>query len=141
MDFADFWEVCFFVNEQCSDGQRTLSNNHWRAIMGLDRIVNEEEAQRQADTDQQLKELGKRIQAEWQSKMPADNPTHPSPLGFESVDTNLSAAEPLTFRGLPIQWEHENVSADNALGGEEQSGNAHHRILWGDGKYKRDDFF
>ena len=53
----------------------------------------------------------------------------------------MSAAEPLTFRGLPIQWEHENVSADNALDEEEQSGNAHHRILWGDGKYKRDNFF
>ena len=132
------WE---FVNEQCSSGERTLSNNRWRAIMGLDRIVSEEEAQRQAEIQQQLKELGERIRAERQAKMPADNPTLPLPLEIESVDTNLSAAEPLTFRGLPIQWEHENVSADNALDEEEQSGNAHHRILWGAGKYKRDDFF
>ena len=132
------WE---FVNEQCSDGQRTLSNNRWRAIMGLDKIVSEEEAQRQAEIQQQLKELGKRIRAERQAKMPADNRTLPLPLEIESVDTNLSAAEPLTFRGLPIQWEHENVSADNALDEEEQSGNVHHRILWGAGKYKRDDFF
>ena len=42
---------------------------------------------------------------------------------------------------MPIKWEHENVSADNALDEEEQSGNAHHRILWDAGKYKRDDFF
>ena len=132
------WE---FVNEQCSSGERTLSNNRWRAIMGLDRIVSEEEAQRQAEIQQQLKELGERIRAERQAKMPVDNPTLPLPLEIESVDTNLSAAEPLTFRGLPIQWEHENVSADNALDEEEQSGNAHHRILWGAGKYKRDDFF
>lgn len=80
-----------------------MRNNRWRAIMGLDRIVSEAEAQRQAEIQQQLKELGERIQAERQTKMPADNPTHPPPLGFESVDTNLSAAEPLTFRGLPIQ--------------------------------------
>ncbi len=130
------WE---FVNEQCSSGQRTLSNNHWRAIMGLDRIVSEEEAQRQADIDQQLKELGERIRAERQAKMPADNPT--LPLENESVDTNLSAAEPLTFRGLPIQWEHEKKSADNVLDGEEQSSKERHRILWGGIRYdKRDDF-
>lgn len=123
------WE---FVNEQCSSGERTLSNNRWRAIMGLNRIVSE----RQAEIQQQLKELDKRIQAERQVKMPADNPTLPLPL----ADFEATAAAPLTFRGLPIQWEHENVSADNALDEEEQSGNAHHRILWDDGKYKRDNF-
>lgn len=133
------WE---FVNEQCSDGQRTLSNNRWRAIMGLDRIVSEEEAQRQADIQQQLKELGEKIQAERQAKMPADNPTLPLPLDIESVCSTLPAAEPLTFRGLPIQWEHENVSADNALDEEERSSNARHRILWGGIRYdKRDNFF
>ena len=135
-------QQCFSKWESvCNKEDPELRNNRWRAIMGLDRIVSEAEAQRQAEIQQQLKELGERIQAERQTKMPADNPTHPSPLGFESVDTNLSAAEPLTFRGLPIQWEHENVSADNALDEEEQSGNAHHRILWDAGKYKRDDFF
>ena len=132
------WE---FVNEQCSSGERTLSNNRWRAIMGLDRIVSEEEAQRQAEIQQQLKELGERIQAERQAKMPADNPTLPSSLEIESVGAISPATPPLTFRGLPIQWEHEKESAGNALDGEEQSGNERHRILWGDSRYdKRDDF-
>ena len=124
----------------CNKEDPELRNNRWRTIMGLDRIdiiVSEEEAQRQAEIQQQLKELDKRIQAERQVKMPADNPTLPLPL----ADFEATAAAPLTFRGLPIQWEHENVSADNALDEEEQSGNAHHRILWDDGKYKRDNFF
>lgn len=125
------WE---FVNEQCSSGERTLSNNRWRAIMGLDRIVSEEEAQRQAEIQQQLKELGERIQAERQAKMPADNPTLPSSLEIESVGAISPATPPLTFRGLPIQWEHEKESAGNALDGEEQSGNERHRILWGDSR-------
>lgn len=130
------WE---FVNEQCSDGQRTLSNNRWRAIMGLDRIVSKKEAQRQADI-QQLKELGEKIRAERQAKMPADNPT--LPLDIESVCSTLPAAEPLTFRGLPIQWQHESVCAGNALDEEERSSNARHRILWGGIRYdKRDNFF
>lgn len=130
-------QQCFSKWESvCNKEDPELRNNRWRAIMGLDRIVSEEVAQRQVEIQQQLKELGERIRTEQQSKMPADNPTLPL------VDLDATAAaEPLTFRGLPIQWEHENVSADNALDEEEQSGNAHHRILWGAGKYKRDDFF
>ena len=125
----------------CSKEEPDLFRPLWRAIMGLDRIFSEQEAQRQAEIQQQLKELGERIQAERQSKMPADNPTLPLPFKIESVETILPAAEPLTFRGLPIQWEHENVNAGNALDGEEQSDKARHRILWGGNKYdKRDDF-
>ncbi len=130
------------IDNRCMGGATWLNNSRWRSILGLDiNFSDEYETPQKREMQQQLKELGERIRAERQAKMPADNPTLPLPLEIESVDTNLSAAEPLTFRGLPIQWEHENVSADNALGGEEQSGNVHHRILWGDGKYKRDDFF
>lgn len=136
-------QQCFSQWESvCNKEDPELRNNRWRAIMGLDRIVSEAEAQREADIDQQLKELGERIQAERQVKMPADNPTLLPPLGIESVCSTLPAAEPLAFRGLPIQWEHESVSAHNALDGEEQSDKSHHRILWGGIKYdKRDDFF
>lgn len=125
------------IDNRCMGGTTRLNNSYWRSILGLDISFSDEyETPRQAEIQQQLKELGERIQAERQTKMPADNPTLPL------VDLDATAAaEPLTFRGLPIQWEHENVSADNALDEEEQSGNAHHRILWGAGKYKRDDFF
>lgn len=130
------------IDNRCMGGATWLNNSRWRSILGLDiNFSDEYETPQKREMQQQLKELGERIRAERQAKMPADNPTLPLPLEIESVDTNLSAAEPLTFRGLPIQWEHENVSADNALDEEEQSGNAHHRILWGAGKYKRDDFF
>lgn len=130
------------IDNRCMGGATRLNNSLWRSILGLDiNFSDEYETPQQREIQQQLKEIGERIQAERQAKMPADNPTLPLPLDFESVDTNLSAAEPLTFRGLPIQWEHENVSADNALDEEEQSGNARHRILWGADKYKRDDFF
>jgi hypothetical protein len=47
----------------CNKEDPELRNNRWRAIMGLDRIVSEAEAQRQAEIQQQLKELGERIQA------------------------------------------------------------------------------
>ena len=130
------------IDNRCMGGATWLNNSRWRSILGLDiNFSDEYETPQKREMQQQLKELGERIRAERQAKMPADNPTLPLPLEIESVDTNLSAAEPLTFRGLPIQWEHKNVSADNALDKKEQSGNAHHRILWGTGKYKRDDFF
>lgn len=129
------WE---FVNEQCSSGQRTLSNNRWCAIMGLERVISEQEAQRQAEIEQGLKKLGEKIRAERQAKMPACNLTLPSPCG--SLETT-SAAELITFRGLPIQWKHEKVSAGNALDGEEKKPEERHRILWNGISYdKRDDF-
>lgn len=136
-------QQCFSKWESvCNKEDPELRNNRWRAIMGLDRIVSEEEAQRQADIQQQLKELGEKIRAERQAKMPADNPTLPLPLDIESVCSTLPAAEPLTFRGLPIQWQHESVCAGNALDEEERSSNARHRILWGGIRYdKRDNFF
>ena len=119
-------------------GATRLNNSRWRSILGLDiNFSDEYETPRQAEIQQQLKELGERIQVERQTNMPADNSTLPLPL----ADFEATTAEPLTFRGLPIQWKHENVSADNALDEEEQSGNARHRILWGAAKYKRDDFF
>lgn len=131
----DKQDCCNEWESVCNKENPELWRSRWCAIMGLDRIVSEEEAQRQAEIQQQLKELGERIQAERQTTMPADNPTLPL------ADLEATAAELITFRGLPIQWEHENVSADNALDEEEQSGNARHKILWGAGKYKRDDFF
>ena len=68
------WE---FVNEQCSCGQRTLSNSRWRAIMCRGEVVNEEETQQQAD-------------------VPVDNPTLPLPLEDDtSVALEDEAAAPL----------------------------------------------
>lgn len=125
----------------CNKEEPDLFHPLWCAIMGLEQIVSEQEAQRQAEIQEGVKKLGERIQAERQAKMPADNPTLPSSLEIESVGAISPATPPLTFRGLPIQWEHEKESAGNALDGEEQSGNERHRILWGDSRYdKRDDF-
>lgn len=127
------------IENRCIVGATRLNNSRWRSILGLDiNFSDEYETPQQREIQQQLKELGERIQAERQSKMPADNSALPLPLEIESVDTNLPAAKPLTFRGLPIQWEHEKM---NALDREEHSDRERHRILWGGIRYdKRDDF-
>lgn len=134
----------------CDKDEPELWNNRWRAIMGLALIVDEEEAERQAKIQRELKELGEQIRAERQAKMPAP-PSETEKVLLElacscvaNVENNciVPSAEPLTFRGLPIQWEHEAASGSNALDGEEQSGKEHHRILWGNNRYdKRDNFF
>lgn len=106
------WE---FVNEQCSCGQRTLSNSRWRAIMCRGEVVNEEETQQQAD-------------------VPVDNPTLPLPLEEDtSAPLEEAAAEP-TFRDLPIAWE--NVTTEE--NGKQRTG---HWIVWNDNRSKREEFF
>ena len=95
-----YWE---FVNEQCSSGQRTRSNNRWRAILGLDQIISEQAAQRQAEIQQQLTEWGEKIQAERKSKMPAGNPTLPLERAGRGA-AEPTAAEQCMFRGEPIAW-------------------------------------
>lgn len=106
------WE---FVNEQCSCGQRTLSNSRWRAIMCRGEVVNEEETQQQAD-------------------VPVDNPTLPLPLEEDtSAALEEAAAEP-TFRDLPIAWE--NVTTEE--NGKQRTG---HWIVWNDNRSKREEFF
>ena len=106
------WE---FVNEQCSSGQRTLSNSRWRAIMCRGEVVNEEETQQLADVS-------------------VDNPTLPLPLEEDtSAALEEAAAEP-TFRDLPIAWE--NVTTEE--NGKQRTG---HWIVWNDNRSKREEFF
>ena len=106
------WE---FVNEQCSSGQRTLSNSRWRAIMCRGEVVNEEETQQLADVS-------------------VDNPTLPLPLEEDtSAALEEAAAEP-TFRDLPIAWE--NVTTEE--NGKQRTG---HWIVWNGNRSKREEFF
>lgn len=106
------WE---FVNELCSNGQRTLSNGRWQAIMCRGEVVNEGEIQQQAD-------------------VPVDNPTLPLPLEDDtSAALEEAAAEP-TFRDLPIAWE--NVTTEE--NGKQRTG---HWIVWNGNRSKREEFF
>lgn len=114
-------------------GKTRLCNTRWRAFLGLDRnAFDEYEAQQR-----ELKEQEKQLQTEQQVNMPAED-TISTVLAAEE---ETAAAEPLTFRGLPIQWEHEARSG-NALDGEERGARERHRISWNHIKHdKRDTFF
>ena len=106
------WE---FVNELCSNGQRTLSNGRWQAIMCRGEVVNGEETQQQAD-------------------VPVDNPTLPLPLEDDtSAALEEAAAEP-TFRGLLIAWENVTIEEN----GKQRTG---HWITWNGNRSKREEFF
>ena len=107
------WE---FVNELCSNGQRTLSNGRWQAIMCRGEVVNEGEIQQQAD-------------------VPVDNPPLPLPLEDNtSAALEETAAAGLTFRGLPIAWENITTEED----GKQKTA---HWIAWNGSRSKREDFF